>query len=103
MIEQIFIVAFVVWAVYITMQEGMIFEKLGNWLEDKIKSEYWSKPVYSCVVCMSFWHGLYVYWLVFGYSWMNCLITIIGAVGLNAVITKLIPDDGKTNCRVNSK
>ena len=91
MIEQMFVVAFIVFAIYITMQEGMIFEfipKLFKWVP-----EHWQQPIYSCVICCTFWHGMYVYWIVYGKSWPDCFLTIIAAMGINTVFAKMFPKE----------
>ena len=82
------------------MQEEMIFEKLGVWLQThfdkwfgKMWGEYFGKPVFSCVTCMGFWHGSYLYWIIWGESVKEWLIVVISVVGINAIITKLEPGD----------
>jgi len=58
MIEQAFIIAFIVQAVNACFSEGMIFEKPGAWLELNYP-KLW-KPLVGCPTCMSFWFGLII-------------------------------------------
>ena len=44
--------AFVTLAYSRTLDEGMIFERLGLWLRDGSK---WKKPLGGCSFCTSFW------------------------------------------------
>lgn len=72
-----------------TFWEGMIFEKVGDWLETKLP-EYITKPLFACFICATFWIGSLL-WLVMG--WDNWFIGVISAMGLNAVLSKLFKDD----------
>lgn len=59
--------------------EGMIFENAGKWIRRNI-GEYWSKPVFSCVRCMSSVHGALTYWpavlSVYGFQWWEIPVFI---------------------------
>ncbi len=69
-----------------TMWEGMIFEKLGDWIESKV-GEFWAKPLGKCYVCVTFWFSLIVcFWL----QWP--LFYAVPAMGLSAVISLLQHD-----------
>ncbi len=83
MLEKIIIISLITFAIYATMQEGMIFEKLGNFFE-RVLGDFWSKPVNSCPVCMAFWYGL-VICLIFGWAlWLP-----VAAMGLNYVLIRM--------------
>ncbi len=84
-----------VFAIWYTYQPGEIFGRLGDWLDkhlpDKIKP-----AVFECAVCMCYWYGSILYWLVWG-LWLDTMIVagmvvvVIAAMGMNAVLNKLFP------------
>lgn len=90
---QILIIFLLVNAVHFTMQPNEIFGALGRWL-DKHLSDAIKPPVYGCNVCMSPWHGSYLYWLI---PWEHTLawwpIIVISAMGLQVVYNNLKPKD----------
>lgn len=99
MIEKVFIISMIVWAVWICMQSEMIFEKLGVWLQEHLDKwfgkelgEYIGKPVFSCPICMSFWYGSLAYWIIWGESTKQWLIVVVGVIGLNTILSKLMPE-----------
>ena len=49
--------------IWVTLQEGMIFHKVGKLLY-KIPSEFIRKPLFECMICMASIHGLWI-WFVF--------------------------------------
>lgn len=91
MIEKIFISSFIVFAIWYSMQEGEIFGGLGRWFE-KVLPEVLHKPVFDCPVCMGFWYSLPLFVFLWGLGWLSILLSI-AVVGLNAIITKLWPDE----------
>lgn len=68
--------------------EGMLFEKTGNYLDEKLP-EYLSKPLYGCYICACFWYGSAIYWLFLGSDWKEYFLTVFASMGLNAAISKL--------------
>ena len=101
MIEKSLIIALLVLSIHYTMQEGEIFERLSK-LFEKYLPEAIHPAVFACPICMVFWHGGLLYWLVpwgklgipptTGSIW-QLLITVITAMGINIVIVKLWPND----------
>ena len=93
MIEKIFILSFLTFAIHATLQEGMIFEKLGIWLENTF-GEYWSKPMGMCPVCSGFWHGLILYWVLpyWEHNILDSVVIAVSVIGLNWIFTKIFPD-----------
>lgn len=89
MLEQIIIIALIVLAVYTTMREGMIFERLGVYLENNIRSEFLKKPIFACPICMTFWHGLLWYSILWGLNWW-ALPVVISAMGLQVIIANFV-------------
>lgn len=75
--------------------EGMIFEKIGDWL-DKRLPEYIQKPLYACFICACFWYGTVIY-LIFMADYSlhfneivgQWFITVIPAMGLNAALSRI--------------
>lgn len=69
-------------AVFCTFWEGMIFERVKDWVESKI-GEYWTKPLMGCYVCGTFWYGA-GFALLLGWPWyLN-----IPAMGVSAIISQ---------------
>jgi hypothetical protein len=82
MIERIVLLSLTAIAICCTMWEGMIFEKLGDWIEKQV-GEFWAKPLGKCYVCFTFWFSLIAcFWL----HWP--LVYAIPAMGLSAVISR---------------
>lgn len=88
MLEKIFLTSLVVFAVYASMLEGMIFgivrEKLAN-LNTKMFMWLIDCPICQC----SFW-GTIFYWLYFRNSIQEWILVIIGAAGFNTIIVKFL-------------
>lgn len=96
MIEKVVIISFLVFATYITMQDDMIFDRLGHWFE-KILPEWFHKPAFACVICMGGIYGAAWYWLVYGLLFQSAtpkewIVVNLSVIGLNAILTKLFPD-----------
>lgn len=83
MLAKIFITSFIVMAIYASMAEGMIFGKIRIWLSSL--NDFYKKPLYDCPICMTFWYGSAIYWLIWHKSWHEWLITVIAAMGVNAI------------------
>lgn len=75
-----------------TFWEGMIFGRVGNWLDQRLP-EWLQKPLYSCFICACFWFGSALYWIVWGNSFQEWFICVVSAMGLNAVLSKIFRDD----------
>lgn len=96
MIEKIIIISLFTIGYCCTFWEGMIFEKIGDWMDAHLP-EWINKPTWSCYICTCFWLGTALYWLVFphctkfiewngkAFEWGLC---IGAAMGLNAVISQ---------------
>jgi hypothetical protein len=91
MIEQIIITSLLVFAIWATMWEEAIFEFVRIW-GDKHLPKKLQKPIYDCPVCMGFWYGAAIYWLLWGSGWVEWAVVVVAAMGLNAVLIKLMPD-----------
>lgn len=103
MIELSLITAFVVQAVWYTLQDGEIFGTLGNWLRRTLPA--WAlNPVVDCPICMTPWYG-FLFLLIYGFRHGKLVVSLgdvstfpfilIIAMGINVTITKLWPHDGE--------
>lgn len=92
MVEKIIILFFLVNAIHYSMQDGEIFGALGSWFNDHTP-EIIHKPLYECNICQSPWYGAVLYFVIpWQHIWWECLIVIIGAMGMNVVFNGLKPD-----------
>lgn len=91
MIEKIVITALIVLSIWYSMQEGEIFGFVTKWGEKHLP-ECWQQPVFACNVCMSPYYGTIIYVIVWRNSWLEWIVVVIGAMGVNAAINKLAPD-----------
>lgn len=88
MIIQILIIALVVYGYSATFWKGHIFEKIGDYLKDRLP-EYICKPLFQCPICSAFWYGTAIYFIWgFGF-WYHWPLVVVGAMGVNAVIVKI--------------
>lgn len=89
MIEKVLLIAFFSYGYCSTFWEGMIFEKIGDWLKERLP-EYIQKPLFLCPICNAFWSGTAIYWIFWANDWKEWLLVCICAIGINAVIVNLI-------------
>ena len=116
MIELIIINSLIIWGVYASLQEGFIFEELGNLIRGYYYEEnerhnpekvdnYWifkkwvQKPLATCPVCMSSVYGTPVFWLSYYIELINFDFIIIvyicyifALAGLNYLILTFMPE-----------
>lgn len=90
--DAIIIISLIVWAIYATMSEGMIFERLGTFIESTV-GDYWAKPLATCPICMGGIYGAVLYWLIYGNSVKEWLVINAAVIGLNAVIVRLSSEE----------
>ena len=91
MIEKILIISLIVFAIHYTMLPGEVFGFIGDWFKKHLPAAF-DNPLYACVICMAPWYGTLIYWLVWHGDIKECVIVVIAAMGLNAVINQLSPD-----------
>lgn len=91
MLQQSFIISFMVMAIWATMWEGAIFDFIRKF-GDKYLHEKLQKPIYDCPICAVPYYGSLIYWLLFHVSWQDWAVTIIVSMGINTVFVKLMPD-----------
>lgn len=97
MIEQATIIALLVLSIWYTMSEGEIFHGLAKWFEKNTPAKV-HPALFECNICMCFWYGSVLYWLIYGLwlnvaAWQNWLIVVIVAMGMNVVINKVTAKD----------
>src|SRR5688500_3234885 len=100
MIEKIFIISFLVFAIWYTMKPGEIFAGAANWFERRLPEKI-HPAVFACPVCMVPWYGSVLYWTIpwidIGVVSENSLkqwpVAVIAAMGLNAILSHLFPPD----------
>lgn len=92
MIERVVILSLIELGIYISMSDGMIFERLriaiGNAL-DMLKLTILKKPIYECLTCMGGIYSIVLYPLLFGLDWF-ILPVIVAVIGLNSVLARII-------------
>jgi len=100
MIEHILIIAFFTLGYCCTFWEGMIFQRIGDWMECNMPQWLW-KPIGGCYICACMWVGSIVYWTMFydktkfaplttGERLLDWFITCVGAMGINAAISQFV-------------
>jgi hypothetical protein len=90
MIEKIIITNWVVFAVWVSMLEGMIFEKIGDWFDEHLPNDKLKSLIFECPICGNSLYGSIFYWLWYGDSWKEWIVVIIASVGLAAIIVKFL-------------
>ncbi len=54
---------------------------------DKILPEYWTRPIYSCVVCMSsLWGSILYFTFTDHYNIIQWLVSVVALAGLNRLL-----------------
>jgi hypothetical protein len=82
--EKIVTTSFLIFFLYAAFQPHMIFGKVRIWFASL--NDFYQKPLFSCSICMCSIWGSAIYWLLWGQSWQEWLITICGAAGFNTII-----------------
>ena len=108
-LELIIFASLVIWGVYASIQEGMIFEKIGFLLRgkqdldgdnnyyvkyrDDLLPEWLRKPLGTCPICMSSIYGTIIYafayfggWIDLDYQFVHYICYVFAVSGLNYVI-----------------
>lgn len=117
MIELLIINSLIIWGVYASIQEGFIFEKVGNWIRREweeihhptFECKYqitksnlppWiKKPLATCPICMASVYGTPVFWFAYFTDLINFDFIIIvyicyifALAGLNYLILTFMPE-----------
>jgi hypothetical protein len=74
MIELLIFNSFLIWGVYASIQEGMIFGKVGDWVRGYRQMpgyftynlpDWIKKPLATCPICMASVYGTPIFWLAY--------------------------------------
>lgn len=90
-IGKAWIIALLVLSIWYSFQEGEIFGFVTKWGDDHVPKKL-RAPLYDCNVCMSFWYGSGIYYLLYQNSWVEWIVVVICSMGFNAALNKLSPD-----------
>lgn len=102
MIQVFLITSLFIFGLKASLQEGMIFEKIGHLLDDffyaKQRRFAIARPLYDCVACMASVYGTISYWWVlypynessFVVYTLNWIIWVFALSGFNYIISKQI-------------
>lgn len=87
MLEHGVIIGLLTLSIWYTMQEGEIFSFAGRWFE-KHTPTILHPPLFECNVCLTFWYGSVLYWIIFHESVLCWIVSVIVAMGINIIINK---------------
>lgn len=99
MLTNIVIISILVFAIWYLFLEQEIFGFVNSWFGGRDKK--WQKPLYTCPACMAPWWGTLIYFGLHyagienfsNIRWSTILITVLGSLGLNAILLKLFGKD----------
>ncbi len=86
-ITQAAIIALIIFFLHATTWDGHIFEGIRKLIDENSKI---SKPIYNCPICMTPWWGTVIYWLFFGWTFQDWLLTVGAASGFSVISVVLI-------------
>lgn len=115
MIALLIINSLIIWGVYASLQEGFIFERIGDWIrghkeiyhlntsgytkKDNLPS-WIKKPLGTCPVCMASVYGTPVFWFAYLINYMQYdyiiifyICYIFALAGLNYLILAFMPNN----------
>lgn len=113
MIELLIINSLIIWGVYTSIQEGMIFEGVGKFIKykkvtyenmtklTKDRFPQWiQKPLATCSICMSSVYGTPVFWFAYltglihyDYAIIVYICYVFALAGLNYLILAFMSDE----------
>lgn len=92
MIERAITISLIITGIHMTMQEGMIFERLGAFIGNLLDSMHMGilrKPVYECLICMGGIWTVILYLCLYGFSWeMVPMVPVV--IGINSIVSAFI-------------
>ena len=74
--------------IYLAFGEGMIFRRVGLWVEKNIHYDL-TKPLFNCPTCMASIHSVIPFWMTYEISEDTILLYIIYIPALSALSTWL--------------
>ena len=119
MIELLIINSLIIWGVYTSLQEGMIFERIGEVIKGKhYQGHFWDfgikydigtkdnlpswikKPLATCPICMASVYGTPIFWYAYltGLIQYDYIIIVyicyeFALAGLNYLILAFMPNE----------
>ena len=115
MIELLIFNALIIWGVYTSIQEGMIFGKLGSFIRGKYKIDtinhiktpigyhlpnWIKKPLATCSICMASIYGTSVFWFAhltglihYDYAIIVYICYVFALAGLNYLILAFMSNE----------
>ena len=87
MLEKIIIISLIISAIYVSLQDDMIFGRLRCKLERLPILLH--KPLFECLTCMGGIYTLIIYPILFGFNIM-IFPTMFCVIGLNMLIAKFV-------------
>jgi len=93
MISNALIIAMIVLFIHSITWDGMIFEKIKDWIKPE---GFLYKPIYGCPICMTPWWGTLIYFLLMNgnlatwQGWQAYLLTIGAAAGFSVISIVMI-------------
>ena len=85
----LFVNCLVIFCIYVWTQEGMIFEKQGNWIKKKV-GDFWCKPLICCPPCMASVHGTWFYLACVGDLEWFLLVYVMALCGLTYIVNSKV-------------
>jgi hypothetical protein len=82
MIEHALSISLIVLFLHFCSWDGEIFAGIKKIIPPK---GMLYKPIYGCAVCMTMWHGTYIYWIFFHVSFTDWLLTVFTASGFSVL------------------
>jgi hypothetical protein len=89
-ITDLFINSFICFGIYKAFDHGMIFGKIGDWMNTRHRTI--SKPLFTCPICMaSVWGSAYFLLLADSWLWM-WPVHVLALAGLNRLLMNFSPE-----------
>lgn len=74
--------------IYLSFGEGMIFRRLGLWIEKKVHYDL-TKPLFNCPTCMASIHSIIPFWMTYEPCYQSAILYIIYIPALSSLSTWL--------------
>lgn len=91
MIQNAFVIAMIVFFIYMTFRPLMIFGFVNVWLKTWLPKKLW-KPVFDCPICMTPWYGSIIYFALLNApsQFVTWMLTVGTAAGITCPIVFLL-------------
>ena len=85
MLSEVLLTSLQITGIWILFQDGMIF----NPLVARYDNAAWTKPLFSCLICMSLFWGSF-FWVAQWSCNFNILLFVLAVTGVNTVLNSVI-------------